>query len=195
MALRPLKQFIVILLLDLLLYKHMQRLTDMPLLTKILSYSVRYLSVTEQGKSSDIHPSKRRKNTGSKKCKCQMRVYLLKDRASTEVQWKLKVLEAIYNHAASADSIAHLAHRITSITAETRVAISSLAKAGISNAQILSALREEAPGASISLLSKDISNLVQTERKRELGGKTPIQWLIEVYTQDAEGEDDFDDFT
>ncbi|CZS93089.1 uncharacterized protein RCO7_11158 [Rhynchosporium graminicola] len=112
-----------------------------------------------KGKSSDIHPSKRRKNTGSKKCGCQMRVCLLKDRASTEVQWKLKVLEATHNHAASADSTAHPAHRIASITAETRVAISSLAKAGISNAQILSALREETPGASILLLSKDISNL------------------------------------
>ncbi|CZT47711.1 uncharacterized protein RSE6_08305 [Rhynchosporium secalis] len=48
------------------------------------------------------------------------------------------------------------------------------AKAGVLNAQILSALQEEVSSASISLLSKDISNLVQIDRKRELGGKTPI---------------------
>ncbi|CZS92385.1 uncharacterized protein RAG0_02809 [Rhynchosporium agropyri] len=84
-------------------------------------------------------------------------------------------------HPSKRHSIAHPAYRIASITAETRVAISSLAKAGILNAQIFSTLREEALGTSVSLLSKDISNLVQTERKRELGGKTPIQWLIEVY--------------
>ncbi|CZT48203.1 uncharacterized protein RSE6_08869 [Rhynchosporium secalis] len=89
-----------------------------------------------KGKQLDVDTSKRRKDTRSKKCDCQIRVTLMKDRASEQY---------------------------------------SLAKAGISNAQILSALREEALGASILLLSKDISNLVQAERKRELGGKTPIQ--------------------
>ncbi|CZS93442.1 uncharacterized protein RCO7_10543 [Rhynchosporium graminicola] len=111
-----------------------------------------------KGKQSDVDASKRRKNTRSKKCDCQMRVTLIKDRASE--QWEVKVLEATHNHAASADITAYLAYRIASLPAETRVTISSLAKAGVLNAQILSALREEAPGANISLLSKDISNLV-----------------------------------
>ena len=33
-----------------------------------------------RGKQKDVHFSKRRQNTGSKKCGCKMRVVLLKDR-------------------------------------------------------------------------------------------------------------------
>ncbi|CZT53443.1 uncharacterized protein RSE6_15012 [Rhynchosporium secalis] len=39
-----------------------------------------------RGKKPDIHQSKRRKNTGSKKCDYHMRVSLLKDRDSKEEQ-------------------------------------------------------------------------------------------------------------
>ncbi|CZT53130.1 uncharacterized protein RSE6_14583 [Rhynchosporium secalis] len=63
---------------------------------------------------------------------------LIEDRASG--QWQVKFLEAIHNHTISKDSIAHLVHRIASIPAETRVTISSLAKASVPNAQILLAL-------------------------------------------------------
>ena len=91
-----------------------------------------------KGKRPDVHPSKKRKNTGSKKCGCQMRVTLAKDRVSE--QWQVKVLEATHNHAASADFTAHPAHRITSVPAQIYASIGSLAKASLSNAQILSTL-------------------------------------------------------
>ena len=129
-----------------------------------------------RGKHKDIDSSKKRPNTGSKKCGCQMRVTLIKDRISE--QQEVKVLEGTHNHAASADSTAHPAHRIASASAEIRASIDTLAKAGLPNAQILSALREE--DSSFTLVSKDISNLIQKERNKQLGGKTPIQWLIEV---------------
>ena len=99
-----------------------------------------------------------------------MRVLLIKDKVTR--QWEVKVLEASHNHAASADSAAHPAHRIASASAEIRASIDTLAKAGLPNAQILSALREE--DSSFTLDSKDISNLIQKERNKQLGGKTPI---------------------
>ncbi|CZT52682.1 uncharacterized protein RSE6_14037 [Rhynchosporium secalis] len=85
-----------------------------------------------KGKRKDIDTSKRRPNTGSKKCSYHMRVSLLNDRTSEK--WQLRVIDATHNYAASVDIAAHPAHRIASIPAETRVTISSLAKAGLSNA-------------------------------------------------------------
>lgn len=105
-----------------------------------------------------------------------MRVTLAKDRVLEQQQ--VKVLEAIYNHAASADFIAHLVHRIASVPAQIHALIGSLAKASLLNAQILLTLREK--DSSISLVSKDISNLMQKEQKKELGRKTPIQQLLEI---------------
>ena len=77
-------------------------------------------------------------------------------------QWEVKVLEASHNHAASVDSTAHLAHRIAFAPVEIRAFINTLAEAGLFNAQILSALREE--DIDITLTSKGISSLVAKER-------------------------------
>ena len=55
-------------------------------------------------------------------------------------------------------------------------------KAGLPNARILSTLREQ--DSSVTLVSKDISNLMARERAKQLGRKTPIQWLLEVYCLD-----------
>ena len=127
-----------------------------------------------KGKQVDAHSARKRLNTGSKKCGCRMRVALPRDKSSGN--WELTILEAIYNHARSIDSSAYLAHRISATSAETRASINTFAKAGLSNAQILLMLREE--NSTITLISKDISNLVQKSRIEQLGGKTPIQWLL-----------------
>ena len=129
-----------------------------------------------KGKQIDTHPTRKRLNTGSKKCGCRMRAVLVQDKVTGK--WELVIMEATHNHARSLDSSAHPAHRISAISAETRVSIDTFAKAGLSNAQILSALREEDP--SVTLTSKDISNLIQKSRIEQLGGKTPIQWLLQV---------------
>ena len=50
--------------------------------------------------------------------------------------WELAVLEAIHNHVRSTDFSTHPAHRIAAIAAETGVEIDTLAKVGLSNAQI-----------------------------------------------------------
>jgi hypothetical protein len=52
-----------------------------------------------RGKDPDTHSSKQRKNTGSKKCGCPMKLVLRLDSLSN--QWTLKVLEATHNHGPS----------------------------------------------------------------------------------------------
>ena len=91
-----------------------------------------------RGKQKDIHSSRRRQNTSSKRCDCPIRVTLVKDKVLE--QWEVKVLEATHNYAASADSTAYPAHRIASAPVEIRASIDTLAKASLLNAQILLAL-------------------------------------------------------
>ena len=129
-----------------------------------------------KGKDPNTHESKQRTKTGTKKCDCRMRVSLSLDNISGN--WGLKVLEAIYNHGRSTDPMAYPAHRIALIGPEIHARIDSFAKAGLSIAQILTAIRQESPGVLLS--QKDISNIVQKQRLEQLDGKTPIQWLIEV---------------
>ena len=49
-----------------------------------------------KGKDPNTHSSKQRKNTGSKKCECLMKVELRLDKLSN--QWSLRVLKSEHNH-------------------------------------------------------------------------------------------------
>ena len=93
-----------------------------------------------KGKDPNTHESKQRTKTGTKKCDCRMRVSLSLDDISGN--WGLKVLEATHNHGRSADPTAHPAHRIALIRPEIRARIDSFTKAGLSTAQILTAIRQ-----------------------------------------------------
>jgi hypothetical protein len=128
-----------------------------------------------RGKDPSTHPSRQRE-TGSKKCGCQMRVELCRDAISNT--WRLAILEASHNHGRSADPSAHPAHRIASFTPAICDSINTFGRAGASNSQIVTALKRDYPGISITL--KDVANILQKSRLQELAGKTPIQWLIEV---------------
>jgi hypothetical protein len=90
-----------------------------------------------KGKDPDVHPSKRRKNTGSKKCDCQMKV------AATQQAdgWMLKVIEATHNHGPFAAPTAHPAHRIAALHPDIRARIIADVAAGIRNQQILSSIQ------------------------------------------------------
>jgi hypothetical protein len=129
-----------------------------------------------RGKDSATDMSKRRKGTGSKKCGCLMKVELRQDRIS--MQWVVGVLEGAHNHPPSTAPTAHPAHRIAALTLAIRTEIGRLSHAGLSTNQILSTLRISNP--SMTLIAKDIGNIVQQIRAEELNGRTPIQWLLEV---------------
>jgi hypothetical protein len=129
-----------------------------------------------KGKNPDTHKSKQRHRTGSKKCDCKMRVALQLDDISGS--WKVKVLEPAHNHGPSAAPSAHPAHRLASINPSICAKIKTFASAGLGNAQILSAIRQEYPATLLA--QKDVSNIVQKARIEQLDSRTPIQWLIEV---------------
>jgi hypothetical protein len=106
-----------------------------------------------------------------------MRVALKKDPISG--QWELQVLQGAHNHSASADPSAHPAHRIVALDPKILAQIESLVCSGLSNAQILAVIRHE-NGPSVLLAQKDISNLAQKSRLKQLDGKTPMEWLFQV---------------
>jgi hypothetical protein len=81
-------------------------------------------------------------------------------------------------YTASTVPTAHPAHRIAALTPAIRAEISRLSHAGLSTNQILSTLRISNP--NITLIAKDIGNIIQQIRAEELNGRTPIQWLLEV---------------
>jgi hypothetical protein len=129
-----------------------------------------------KGKDTATHQSKQRAGTGSKKCNCPMRVELRLD--SISGNWILKVLEKGHNHTPSSALTAHPAHRIAAISSDTRASINNMSQSGLLPAQILSVLRNSDP--ELPLIPKDIASITQQSRLEELGGKTPIQWLLDV---------------
>jgi hypothetical protein len=133
----------------------------------------RYGKPQTSGKKPNIHESKQREGR-TKKCDCKMRIALEKDMISG--QWELVILEGSHNHESSAAPSAHPAYRIAALDNSTRVQIENLALAGLSTQQILSVLRQEK--SSIILAQKDISNLVQAVRLRQIGSLSSIQWLL-----------------
>jgi len=106
-----------------------------------------------------------------------MKVVLRLDKISST--WSVDVLEPTHNHPSSAAITAHPAHRIAAISLDTHALICSLSRAGLSPGQILTALRELDP--TVPLIPKDIANLTQRDRLKQLDGLTPIIWLLKVY--------------
>jgi hypothetical protein len=105
-----------------------------------------------------------------------MRVELRLDNLSS--QWILYILEEAHNHPPSAAPTAHPAHRIAALAPEIRAEIGGLSQAGFSPGEILTKL--QVSDTQLSLLAKDIGNIIQQIRAEDLNGRTPIQWLLEV---------------
>jgi len=53
-----------------------------------------------------------------------------------------------------------------------------MSQAGLAPSQILTTLRNSNP--DIPLIAKDIANTTQQARLKQLGGRTPIKWLIDI---------------
>jgi hypothetical protein len=136
----------------------------------------RYGKPAARPKNPDLHDSKRRVGSRSKKCDCQMKVALTKDKITGS--WQLQVLKGDHNHDASTDPSAHPMYRIAALDPTIRAQIESLAVSGLGNAQILAVLYHQHP--EVILSQKDVSNIVQATRLKELGGLTPIEWLLRV---------------
>jgi hypothetical protein len=82
-----------------------------------------------KGKASHVDPSKQRKNTGSKKCGCLMKVVLRLDKVSD--MWKLEVLYPAHNHPPSSAITAHPIHRLAALSENIRALISNLSSSGL----------------------------------------------------------------
>ena len=131
-----------------------------------------------RAKNPNIHEQRRRQGTRSKKCGCKMRIALKRDLISG--QWEVQIIEGSHNHLASADPSAHPAHRLAALSSEIKAYIESLVCSGLSNAQILGIIRQK-HGMDVLLAQKDVSNLAQKTRLKLLNGKTPMDWLFQVY--------------
>jgi len=107
-----------------------------------------------------------------------MKVALKQDLISGS--WTLSILEGTHNHESSTAPAAHPAYRIAALDSEIIAQIKTLSAAGLAPGSILSVVREQFPHAI--LVQKDISNIIQKERIEQLGGRTPMQWLLEVYS-------------
>jgi hypothetical protein len=82
-----------------------------------------------------------------------------------------------HNHGPSIPS-AQPAHRIKSITLEIKEQIIAALKVGQPVQVVLSTLRQTHP--EITLTAKDIYNIYQAARIKQLDGKSPLHWLLTV---------------
>jgi hypothetical protein len=92
--------------------------------------------------------------------------------------WKMGVLENNHNHGPVACASALPQHRTAAITPEERAKIKQMNSENQSAGQILLTLRCANPDSM--LIPRDIYNLLAGLRTEELGGKTPIEWLLNV---------------
>lgn len=126
---------------------------------------------TYQNKPTTTSKSKQRDGTGSKKCGCQYKITI---KPSESKKWVI-IPKNSHNHGRNSSSIAHPAHRIAALQNTLRAEILNAANSGSSISQIMSAFRER---EGFNLIGKDISNIIQKERQKQLGGMTPLQWLL-----------------
>ena len=101
----------------------------------------RFGKAQARAKSSTIYTSKRRPNSGSKKCDCCMKLALSLDIISSH--WHLTVLNGSYNHEASADPAAYPIYRTTALDSEVITRIKTLNASGLATAQILSVVKHQ----------------------------------------------------
>ena len=112
----------------------------------------RYGKPESKPKNPDIHESKRRAGSRSKKCNCQMKVALRQDKITEH--WQLEVIQGAHNHEASADPSAHPAYRIAALDPQVNTQIESLTLSGLNNAQILAVVRRGNPSVILSQIGR-----------------------------------------
>lgn len=131
---------------------------------------------SSHGKSSDIHESKRRKNTSTMKCKCLYRVIATCETSS--LLWTSRTVNEEHNHDAVDVLSALPQYRLAAITAEEREDVAKMNQLGYSPTAILAVLCLANP-ESLSV-ARDIYNLLYSLRVEELDRLTSIEWLLWV---------------
>ena len=134
--------------------------------------------VYDSRNQGNVHQSKRRKGTGTTKTNCMFRVMAKPVLGTTS--WKVTVLNNDHNHEAVLSLAALPHHRLSSLSIEERTKVSDMSTLGHSPGAILAALRLANPNTL--LVMRDIYNLLYSMRLDELGGFTPVEWLLSVLT-------------
>jgi hypothetical protein len=132
-------------------------------------------SYNTKGRVSDLHPSKRRLNTRSMKIECPFRASAFR---TNDNNWQLRIDYVSYNHSAAL-TVALPAHRIGSLDTPVRSKIRGMIAYNHAPNVILGSIREEHP--EVLLVISDIYNLASSMRMEQLQGRSPIQWLFDVY--------------
>ena len=126
-------------------------------------------------RTKDVPDKKRRKNTSTAKTGCKFRVSASRQGA---MPWTVKIFNNDHNHELVEALSALPQHRAATMSEEERSLVSSMHWNGHTPLQILSSLQSLNPASH--LIVKDIYNLLHKLRLDELGGLTPVEWLLEV---------------
>jgi hypothetical protein len=151
-----------------------------------IKYSCNKSKAYTDQKDPDLHESKRRKGTGTKKTNCP---YLLRARRIIEGQdeekedfsvskWSLTEEVAYHNHNAHISTLADAYIRQKTVASTQRALIESMLRSGTTTRSILNTLAHQHP--NISIISRDVYNIAVRLRREKLGGKTPVQWLLDL---------------
>jgi hypothetical protein len=126
-------------------------------------------------KNLDMHASKKRPNAASRKTNCPFRIIA---QEQEDGRWKGYIKEEYHNHEASDSPIAHPSNRTKQLDMEKEAKdlVSSLLARKTSVSTIRAELRNK---WRIEVTKRDIYNMGQRLRNETLGGKTPIQWLVD----------------
>jgi hypothetical protein len=127
-------------------------------------------------KDSNMHETKRRKNTSTMKTDCPFRVDASK--LDYDAGWQVEVAKNTHNHKAVAALSALPMHRIAAITLLQKAKVKEMQGLCYSPNQILHALQKD--DLECALIPRDIYNLLASLRIEELNGQSPIEWLLQV---------------
>ena len=136
--------------------------------------------VIQQTKKRHVDKSKRRKGQGSKRKNCGYKIRCTRNKETGK--YYLLVESSYHNHRPHIKPTADPVHRLQRQPDKIIQYIKDQLHAGTLPGNILTLLRVKAKesGVENTVSATDIYNLAQKERIRRLGGKSPIQWLLDV---------------
>jgi len=126
--------------------------------------------------NADIHKSKRRKASSSRKCNCPFRIHAIEDPST--LKWRAFIKEQYHNHEPSSESTSHPSHRragIANLSADQRQLVGTLQ---LRNTPV-NTIRAQLSDMSVDVISRDLYNDRNRSRFTHLGGVTAVQWLYD----------------
>jgi hypothetical protein len=123
-------------------------------------------------KNPDMHASRKRAGTGSRKCNCPFMIEAQELPAGT---WRGRIIEKYHNHQGTEQVTSHPVHRRRRLDETASNAIKQLLDRRTAVATIRSNMR----AIGIHVTKSDIYNMRGRIRNAEMGGVTAIQWLAD----------------